>query len=64
MPSTCSFKFIQTLFSLTRIAKYAKSALGKLDNEIKTYKVNWNIVKTASDNVYLTILPVLFDLND
>ena len=44
-------------------AKYAKSVFVKLENEIKTYTISWNFVKTTSDYVYLMALTVLFDLN-
>ena len=44
-------------------AKYAKSVFEKLENEIKTYTISWNFVKTISDNVYLMTFIVLFDLN-
>ena len=45
--------------------KYAKSVFGKIENEIiKTYSISLNFVETASDNVNLMVLSVLFDLNN
>ena len=35
-----------------------------LEIEIETYSISLSLVKTASDNVYLVALFVLFDLNN
>ena len=45
-------------------AIYAKSVFVNLENEIITYTVSWNFIKTTSDNVYLLSLFVLFEFNN